>query len=172
MRKLLLIAVVALAAVALVPERSQAQGFGFGPGRAPYGFLGRLATSHMMWIHSDGPLYNYGPYHVPGHVTMHIPKPYFGTYTPGDYTLWGAGGNAYQGYGYQGYAPQGYGYGYPAAGGPQTIAPPPAVGVPMTSAPAAAPAILPVSVAPPTPQRVSVLPTPYSPIYPNWLTGR
>lgn len=184
MRKLLFVGVVAATALCLMPERSQAQGPGFGPGGPPYGFLGRLATRHMMWIHSDGPLFNYGPYHLPGHVHMHIPKPYYGTYTPGDYTLWNSGGYG-GGYGYQ---PQGYpayGAGYPAPMvAPQTappvappvpvapvapVPPPPKKPAPVTFAEPAND-VIPAAVTPTT--RVRLLPTPYNPIYPSWLTGR
>lgn len=176
MRQLLFMGAIAAAALFLMPDRSQAQGLGFGYGygqrTAPYGFLGRLATHHMQWIHQDGPLYNYGPYYTPGHVTMHIPKPYHGAYVPADYTLWNNGYGHY-GYGY------GYGAGYPAQAQayPQT-APPAAAPV---AAPAAPPAritatappvgdVIPAAVLPTAKPRV--LASPYHAIYPSWLTNR
>jgi hypothetical protein len=186
MRKLLFMGVIAAAALCLIPDQSHAQGLGFGyhygTRSTHYTFLGRLATHHMMWIHQDGPLYNYGPYHGPGHVTMHIPKPWHGAYVPGDYTLWNSGGGGYAGYA---------GYGYSGAGAippqqvPAAVTPPPAViphgietpvppmpkKIPPVTAERLPTEVIPVSASPALQLR-PVPPSPYHPIYPSWLTGR
>jgi hypothetical protein len=90
MRKFLLAGLLALAATSALPERSHAWG------RDPYnshglGWLGSLAYRTGAWLHQDGPLFNYGPYNLPGHVTMHIPQPYHGSYNPADPNLWNRG---------------------------------------------------------------------------------
>jgi hypothetical protein len=172
MRKFFLAVLLAAAAVAVMPDRSSAWG------RDPYwnsgfGTLGGMAFNHMRWIHSQGPLYNYGPYYGPGHVDMHIPKPWHGSYMPANPYLWNQGGYA---------------------GAPMAAAPAPAIqAAPQgncnncASKPAAAPA---VPAARPTmlpnipPQNVQgmpaygypyqqrILPASYDGVYPAWLSHR
>jgi len=94
MKKMLMASVLALAALAALPDRSHAWG------RDPYnrhGFdlLNGWAFRNLTWIHSQGPLFNYGPYYLPGHVTMHIPQPYHGSYAPADPNLWNSGFGVY-----------------------------------------------------------------------------
>jgi hypothetical protein len=90
MRKLLMAGVLALAALAALPDRSHAWG------RDPYNHHGyqwlfSYAFRKHTWIHANGPLFNYGPYYLPGHVTMHIPQPIHGSYSPADPNLWNSG---------------------------------------------------------------------------------
>src|SRR5262249_21466887 len=94
MRKVLLAGVAALAALAAVPERSHAWGKDPYNGHG-YDWFNGMAFRKMLWIHSNGPLFNYGPYYLPGHVTMHIPQPYHGPYTPADPNLWNNGFGVY-----------------------------------------------------------------------------
>ena len=54
-----------------------------------------MAFNKMSWIHSQGPLYSYGPYYGPGYVNMHIPLPYYGSYSPADPNLWNGGYGVY-----------------------------------------------------------------------------
>ena len=84
MRKFLLAIVLALAALAVLPDRSHAWGRDNYSAHG-FGWLGSLAFRHKQWIHQDGPLYNYGPYNGgQGYVDMHIPRPWHGMYTPAD----------------------------------------------------------------------------------------
>ena len=106
MRKILLATVLAAAALAILPERSLAGNRD--PNNYGYGWLGALAYRTKPRIH-QAPLFNYGPYNTQGLVTMHIPQPYHGTYTPADQSLWNR-----TNYGIpqnQGYGPYQYGQG-------------------------------------------------------------
>mgnify|MGYP007071089414 CR=1 FL=1 len=165
MKKLLLGSLLALSVFALLPERSFAWGTSNPYSQHGYGFLGSLAMNHMTWIHSDGPLFNYGPYYGQGHVNMHIPQPRHGSYYPADMSLYGAAYSGYSGYG-AGYGapPQGY-----AGGQPTNM---PAAATPSTIPPAAA-----VPTAPTTPVsrglfRPRVQQAGYKSVYPDWLIGR
>ena len=159
MRKFLLANVLALAALAVLPDTSHAWGRDNYSAHG-YGWLGSLAFRHMQWIHQDGPLYNYGPYNGQGTVDMHIPKPWHGSYTPADPTLWNRGASAPVGY-----APAGY---MPAA---------PAAGYAPTAYPTIPPqhiAAKPIGLAPrPIVQPVGYSTSnPYTAVYPWWLTSR
>jgi hypothetical protein len=93
MRKVVLAGVLAVAALAALPERSHA----WGKDRySSHGYCWgySLAFRNMQWIH-QAPLYSYGPYYGPGYVNMHIPKPYHGSYTPADPNLWNGGFGVY-----------------------------------------------------------------------------
>jgi hypothetical protein len=146
MRKVLLAGVAAVALLTALPERSHAWG------QDPYqghGFrwLEQLAFNQCSWIHNQGPLFNYGPYFGPGHVCMHIPRPWHGSYTPADPNLWNSGAGIY-----------GSALPAPAAGyAPQAV--PPVGGLPRPYISAA-----PGYYAPP------VVPVGYA--YPNWMPGR
>lgn len=162
MMKLFLAGLLALAGLAVLPEVGRASG------NEPYsshgyGWLQGKVFRHMQWIHSNGPLYNYGPYMGgPGYTNMHIPEPYHGSYMPANYGLYGPGAGA-AGYGYPGYAaPQPQGYPQPQVM-PQQM-----------------PAHMPVAL-PNESDRSSrfrlfdrnrVTPVNYAPIYPNWMNGR
>jgi hypothetical protein len=178
MRKFFLAGLLAAASLAILPERSNAWG------KDPYwnsgfGTLGSMAFNHMRWIHSQGPLYNYGPYNGPGHVQMHIPKPYHGTYQPADPSLWGQGGYGY-GNGY-GAAPQ-YAPAIQSAptGNCNSCAARPAMGQPgQPGQPMGVPATLPnippqnIGYAPQMMmQQQRVLPASYDRVYPMWLNYR
>jgi hypothetical protein len=146
MRKILLAGALALAAVSALPERSFAWGRDAYNSHG-YGWLGSFAFRKMQWIHSNGPLYNYGPYGGPGHVTHDVKIPWHGVYIPAD-------PNIGHSYGYSAgpaYAP---GYGAPAHAAPPAHVAPPVPG----HAPHPAP-----------PARV--VPAGYS-VYPAWLNYR
>ena len=146
MRKVLLAGVLAVAALAALRDRSHAWG------RDPYnahgfGWLGQFAFNEKPWIHMQGPLFNYGPYYLPGHQTMHIPQPYHGSYTPADPNLWNNGFGAY-----------GSSLPAPAAGyAPHAV--PPIGGPPQPYISAAPPA------APPVYQPQRIVPV----VYPSWV---
>jgi len=111
MKKILLAGVLAAMALAILPERSLAGNRD--PNTYGYGWLGGLAFRTKPRIHQGGPLFNYGPYNTQGLVTMHIPQPYHGTYTPADQGLWNRTNfrvPQYPGYGPNQYGP---GMGYP-----------------------------------------------------------
>jgi hypothetical protein len=94
MRKVLLAGVLAVAALAALPDRSHA--WGNDPYSShSYGWFRGMAFNKMSWIHSQGPLYSYGPYYGPGYVNMHIPLPYHGSYSPADPNLWNGGYGVY-----------------------------------------------------------------------------
>jgi hypothetical protein len=111
MKRFLLAGILAALALVALPDQSHAWG------RNPYnshgyGWLGSLAFRTKPGIFYDGPLFNYGPYNTQGHVIMHIPQPYHGSYTPADPTLWNRG--------YAPYAPYpGYPNGVPATQPPR-----------------------------------------------------
>ena len=109
MRKVLLAGALALAAVTALPDRSHAWGRDAYNSHG-YGWLGSFAFRKMQWIHSMGPLYNYGPYNVPGNVTHSMSIPWHGVYIPADpnigYTTgYAAPGYAGAAYGAPAYAP-------------------------------------------------------------------
>lgn len=146
MRKVVLAGAAAVALLAALPDRSHAWG------QDPYnahGFpwLQQFAFNKCPWIHQDGPLFSYGPYYGPGYVTMHIPKPWHGSYTPADTNLWNSGVGIY-----------GSMLPAPAAGyAPQAV--PPIGGLPRPYI-SAAPAYYPPTV------------QPAGYYYPNWMGGR
>ena len=147
MRKFLLANVLALAALAVLPDTSHAWGRDNYSAHG-FGWLGSLAFRHKQWIHQDGPLYNYGPYNGgQGYVDMHIPRPWHGMYTPADPTLWNRG-SAIPGAGNAPAAPQ--------------SAPPPTN---HSAAPTIQrPAVLPAGFTTSPPQTM--------PAFPWWQTGR
>lgn len=164
MKRLFLAGLLAMAGLAVLPESGMAQA------NHPYsdhgfGWLKAKAFRHMLWIHSDGPLYNYGPY-IPGqqgYTTMHIPQPYHGSYIPANTALYNGGA----GYGVAG------GFGQPAA--PAYYQPQPLVANPAPAHPAPAAQEVAVPQAAPARSRLfdraRVEPASYS-VYPSWLTGR
>ena len=77
MKKILAAAVLALA----LPATSQAQ-WRDPQARSGMTWLQGKALNTMPWIHFHGPLYNYGPYHTPGHYPMWVKDPLHGKYTP------------------------------------------------------------------------------------------
>jgi len=94
MRKVLLAGAAAVALLIALPDRSHAWG------QDPYNshglnWLGQFAFNKWPQLHMDGPLFSYGPYYGPGYVTMHIPKPWHGSYTPADPNLWNGGPGVY-----------------------------------------------------------------------------
>ncbi|WP_157369629.1 hypothetical protein [Zavarzinella formosa] len=171
MMRLFLAGLLAMAGLAVLPERGMAQS-NHPYTEHGYGWFGAKVFRSMAWIHSDGPLYNYGPYIPgPGYTNMHIPQPYFGSYVPANYGLYNSWPN----------------FGNPApAPAMQTAQPPvaptatvPAPAQPMTIPPSAQPPVL----TPPVPQapqssrfrlfdRSRIVPANYSSVYPTWLTDR
>jgi hypothetical protein len=146
MRKVLLAGALALAAVTALPDRSHAWGRDAYNSHG-YGWLGSFAFRKMQWIHSVGPLYNYGPYDVPGNVTHSASIPWHGVYIPADPNI----GHTY------GYTAPGYAG---AAQGAPAHAPP---ARPHAAPPAHAPHAM-------TPPRV--VPAGYQHVYPAWLNYR
>jgi len=167
MKRLFLAGLLAVAGLAGLPAAATAAD------NHPYsahgfGWFHAKVFNQMPWIHSNGPLYNYGPYIPgPGYTTMHIPEPYHGSYVPANYGLYGPGA----GYPYQ------QGQGAPAAGQqqqpqlqqqsqqPQSQQMPQAMpqsqAIPMSSAPSRFRLF----------DRSRVVPASAS-VYPGWLTGR
>jgi hypothetical protein len=146
MRQFLLAGVLAAAAAAALPDRSHA--WGNDPYNAHgFGWLGQLAFNTKTWIHMDGPLFNYGPYYLPGHQNLHIPYPYHGAYTPADPNLWNGGFGVY-----------GSSLPAPAAGYAPHAVPP--IGGPPQPYVSQAPTYY--------PQQQYIVPV----VYPSWVTGR
>ena len=147
MRKILLAGVLAVAAISALPERSHAWG------RDPYNghgltWLGSWAYRTGSFLHNDGPLYSYGPYNLPGYVTMHIPQPYVGSYTPADVNLWNRG------------------FGYPGS-----VLPAPAAGYPPHAVPSAGPPQPYISGAQPA-SPVQIRPASYDGTSTRWIQNR
>jgi hypothetical protein len=168
MQKVLFASALAIAVLAASPGRSMA--WETDPFNA-HGFSWFKAKvfKHMQWIHYDGPLYNYGPYNTPGHVSMHIPNPWHGTYIPNTAAAQYAGMGGGFGYGY-GAAPTAVAAAPAPVATAPAVAPVPAKPIPPTSAPAAAPAI--PQGRPTTIPAGFVLPASYSAVYPEWLLNR
>ncbi len=159
MKRLFLASLLAVAGLAVVPEAARASD-NHPYSAHGYGWLSAKVFNHMQWIHSSGPLYNYGPYMPgPGYTTMHIPEPYHGSYVPANYGLYGPGA----GYPYQ------QGQGAPAAGQPQQMP----QYQPQPAYPQAQPEAVGRAPSRPRPvDRARVVPAGYSSVYPSWLTGR
>jgi len=148
MRKVILAGVVALAALAALPERSHA--WGKDPyNRHGFDWLNGWAYRNLTWIHAQGPLFNYGPYYLPGHVTMHMPQPIHGSYSPADPNLWNNGFGVYG-----------------------SVLPAPAAGYAPHATPSFAPPQPYISTAPPVYSGPTVVPTGYNGLYAGWGTGR
>ncbi len=108
MRKVLLAGVLTLAAVTALPERSHAWGRDAYNSHG-YGWLGSFAFRKKAWIHQIGPLYNYGPYDVPGNVTHNFAVPWHGVYIPADPNIgYTTGYGAHPGYGAPAHAAPAY----------------------------------------------------------------
>lgn len=166
MKRLFLAGLLAMASLAVLPESGMAQA-NHPYSDHGYGWFGGKVFRHMLWIHSDGPLYNYGPY-IPGqqgYTTMHIPQPYHGSYIPANTSLYngGAGYGSYANFGNVPVAPQQY-----ATQQPQPVAVAPEAPSPAQQ----------LGVAQPAPvrsrlfDRSRVVPASYTSVYPSWLTGR
>lgn len=157
MKRLFLAGLLAVAGLAGLPAAATASD------NHPYsahgfGWFNAKVFNHMQWIHSNGPLYNYGPYIPgPGYTTMHIPEPYHGSYVPANYGLYGPGA----GYPYQ------QGQGAPAAAQQPQYAQPQNQPAPQAIPQAAGNSSSRFRLF----DRSRVVPASAS-VYPGWLTGR
>lgn len=164
MKRLFLAGILAMASLAVLPESGMAQA-NHPYSNHGYGWFNGKVFRHMLWIHSNGPLYNYGPYipGQPGYTTMHVPQPYHGSYIPANTSLYNNGaGYGYANFGSVPAAPQNYVQPQPAAVAP---APAPAAGVRIGET-------LPVSTQPGFLDRARIVPAGHQSVYPSWLTGR